>query len=540
MSASEAVIYCRVSDVRQVDNMSLGSQERLCREYVERQGWTVGKLFVEKGESASTANRTELTELLHHCITHQKQIIAVVVYAVDRFARDLHDYLVLRRSLAELGIVLRAVTQPFDESPAGSLTEQLLAAFAEFDNGLRRQRTQEGMRAALKAGRWTFRAPMGYQNVDKQMVIDPQISPLVKRAFEMVGREGRSLFEVASYLTDRGMKGERGGKIVGQSVKRILVNPIYGGRVRVEKWGIDVEGRHPPLVSPTLFRDVQRALSGHAGASADDTEAARPYHHLHPDFPLRGFLRCGGCGKCVTASWSRGKLGKRYAYYRCHRCKAVNVAKDKLEGSFVEWLRSIRPSKADFALFEALVDEKYGQKVVQAKKERTRLRRRLAELERKLERLTEAYLFEDALPKDQYDLMRRKLEAETAVTEIELHGWNLERLDVEGILKFARQLLDNLDRLWVQLEVMDKKRLQSTLFPQGVTYLDGGFRTPVSLFDFRKLAEEEGAEAENLGTPATEEIRTPSGAFVSSALGGKDGGENMLVAPTGFEPVSPA
>jgi len=479
MSASEAVIYCRVSDVRQVDNMSLGSQERLCREYVERQGWAVGKLFVEKGESASTANRTELTELLHHCITHQQQIVAVVVYAVDRFARDLHDYLVLRRSLAELGIVLRAVTQPFDESPAGSLTEQLLAAFAEFDNGLRRQRTQEGMRAALKAGRWTFRAPMGYQNVDKQMVIDPQISPLVKRAFEMVGREGRSLFEVASYLTDRGMKGERGGKIVGQSVKRILVSPIYIGRVRVEKWGIDVEGQHPALVSETLFRDVQRALSGHAGTAADDSEAARPYRHMHPDFPLRGFLRCGGCGKHVTASWSRGKLGKRYAYYRCHRCKALNMAKAKLEGGFVEWLRSIRPSKADFALFEALVDEKYGQKVVQAKKERARLKRRLAELERKLERLTEAYLFEDALPKDQYDLMRRKLEAETAVTEIELHDWKLERLDVEGILKFARQLLDNLDRLWVQLEVMDKKRLQSTLFPQGVTYLDGDFRTPV-------------------------------------------------------------
>ncbi len=538
MSASEAVIYCRVSEVRQVENMSLGSQERLCREYVERQGWTVGKIFVEKGESASTANRTELTQLLHHCISHQKNIVAVVVYAVDRFARDLHDYLVLRRSLAELGIVLRAVTQPFDESPAGSLTEQLLAAFAEFDNGLRRERTKVGMRAALKEGRWTFCAPLGYKIVEKEMVIHPEIGPLMKRAFEMVGREGRSLFEVASYLKQRGVGGERGGKMTGQTVKRALINPLYAGRVRVEKWGIDVEGRHEALVDAQLFRAVQLALSGHAGVGKRQEEASRPYRRLHPDFPLRNFLRCGSCGKCVTGSWSRGRLGKRYAYYRCHRCKAVNVAKEKLEQGFVAWLRQSRPSKADFALFEALVDEKYGKKVVQAKKERARLRRRLAELERKLERLTEAYLFENALPKDQYDLMRQKLEADTAVTEIELHNWNLERLDVEGILKFARQLLANLDRLWVQLEVTDKKRLQTALFPEGVTYLDGDFRTPASLFDFRRLAEEESLGGANPGGSGSEEIRTHLSGIVSSDLQAGDGGEGRMVHPRGFEPLT--
>jgi DNA invertase Pin-like site-specific DNA recombinase/phage FluMu protein Com len=531
MSESQAIIYCRVSEVRQVDNMSLGSQERLCREYVERQGWTVGKVFVEKGESASTTKRTELTRLLHHCISHKKQIVAVVVYAVDRFARDLHDYLMLRRNLAELGIVLRAVTQPFDESPAGSLTEQLLAAFAEFDNGLRRERTKVGMRAALKEGRWTFCAPLGYQIVNKEMVIDPKVGPLVRQAFEMVAREGRTLFEAACYLQNHGVRGDRGGKVAGATIKRSLVNPLYMGRVRVEKWGIDVQGKHTPLVSERLFKETQLALSGHAGVGERAGEASRPYRRLNPDFPLRTFLRCGSCGKCVTGSWSKSRSGKRYAYYRCHRCKAVNIAKKKLEEGFVEWLRSIRPSKADFALFEALVDEKYGKKVIEAKQERTRLRRRMTELDGKLERLTEAYLFESALPKDQYDVMRQKLEADKTVTEIELHNWNLERLDVEGILNFARQLLDNLDRLWIQLDVLDKKRLQTTLFPEGVTYLNGDFRTTASLFDFRRLAEAEGFACANQGEAATGDFRTGLSGSDSRELGGESAGDSGMVHP---------
>jgi hypothetical protein len=56
----------------------------------------------------------------------------------------------------------------------------------------------------------------------------------------------------------------------------------------------------------------------------------------HPDFPLRGFVRCEACGRPLTGSWSKGRNG-RYAYYHCQRrCRAVNVSKAALEGAFVD------------------------------------------------------------------------------------------------------------------------------------------------------------------------------------------------------------
>ena len=64
----------------------------------------------------------------------------------------------------------------------------MLAAFAQFDNDVRSDRTRAGMRAALELRRWTFPAPLGYLNARKwsksSLIHDPERGPLVRRAFE--------------------------------------------------------------------------------------------------------------------------------------------------------------------------------------------------------------------------------------------------------------------------------------------------------------------------------------------------------------------
>ena len=77
-----AVIYCSVSTKDQVQNLSLETQQRTCREFCSRQDWAVDRVFVEQGESAKTANRTELKNLLAYCREHKGRVHCVVVYAV--------------------------------------------------------------------------------------------------------------------------------------------------------------------------------------------------------------------------------------------------------------------------------------------------------------------------------------------------------------------------------------------------------------------------------------------------------------------------
>ena len=60
----KAMIYTRVSSEEQVSNLSLDVQEKTCRDYCARNGWTVEAVYREEGESAKTANRTELRRML--------------------------------------------------------------------------------------------------------------------------------------------------------------------------------------------------------------------------------------------------------------------------------------------------------------------------------------------------------------------------------------------------------------------------------------------------------------------------------------------
>ncbi len=147
-----AVIYVRVSTKEQTENLSLPTQLRACEEYCRRQGYDVLARFHEEGESAKTTDRSQLQALLKYCRTHKGQVHFVVVYNLTRFAREKYDHFALRAHLKSLGISLRSATEPIDDTSTGKLMEGVLAAFAQFDNDCRSDRTRAGMRAALELG----------------------------------------------------------------------------------------------------------------------------------------------------------------------------------------------------------------------------------------------------------------------------------------------------------------------------------------------------------------------------------------------------
>ena len=101
----------------------------------------------------------------------------MVVYNLTRFAREKYDHFALRAHLKSLGISLRSATEPIDDTSTGKLMEGVLAAFAQFDNDVRSDRTRAGMKAALELGRWTFPAPLGYLNAPKWSNSEPCARP---------------------------------------------------------------------------------------------------------------------------------------------------------------------------------------------------------------------------------------------------------------------------------------------------------------------------------------------------------------------------
>lgn len=195
------VIYSRVSSKEQVENFSLSSQEKLCRDFATKQGWSVLKLFQEEGESARTTNRTQLSKMMEFCTKNRGNLDAVLVYKVDRIARNSADHYAIRALLTRLGIVLRSVTEVIDETATGKLTEGMFSLIAQFDNDQRSERTRAGLMERVRQGLWAWAPPMGYKSSPTGMIVDHEKAPYVIQAFELYSTGNYSIKEISGLFT---------------------------------------------------------------------------------------------------------------------------------------------------------------------------------------------------------------------------------------------------------------------------------------------------------------------------------------------------
>ena len=487
-----AVIYCRVSTKDQVDNLSLATQGERCEDFCRRNGWEVDRVFVEEGESAKTADRTELKNLLQHCRTNRGRVHFAVVYAVNRLARNTQDHLVLRGVLSGYGIKLRSVTEPVEEGSAGRFVETLLAAVAQFDNGVRAERTAVGMKAALARGRWTFMAPLGYANSSgpdgPTLIPDPERAPLVRKAFELCASGLYTKAELLTRVRALGLRTRKGTDLSAESLSHLLCNPAYAGVIEIREWGIRATGGFEPLVSEETFRAAQLVLSGRR-------HRAPVHQRAHPDFPLRHFVRCGACARPLTGSWSRGR-GRRYAYYHCpSRGCGTSGTKDALEGDFLALLDRLRPRPEYLRLFKAVVLNTWQAKRQEAAGLETELRRRAEALRQRKERLLEAFVYRGAIDQATYQQQLDKLEADLALVEMERNDAQLDTLDVEGLLKYAEHVMLNAGTLWRDADHAHRLRLQAFFFPSGLTWAAGAFGTATSGSFFNQLLQDPGTKS---------------------------------------------
>jgi site-specific DNA recombinase len=253
-----AVIYVRVSTKEQTENLSLPTQLRACEEYCRRQGYEVLERFHEEGESAKSTDRSQLQNLLTFCRLNKGRVHFVVVFNLTRFARDKYDHFALRSHLQSLGISLRSATEPIDDTSTGKLMEGVLAAFAQFDNDVRSDRTRAGMKAALELGRWVFLAPIGYLNaprsIGKSLIHDPERAPLVRRAFEDYASGRFTKEQLLKDVRTWGLTNRRGRPLTSQAIGVLLRNQLYAGIVDVPEYGVrGKRGDFEPLISEELF-----------------------------------------------------------------------------------------------------------------------------------------------------------------------------------------------------------------------------------------------------------------------------------------------
>ena len=415
------------------------------------------------------------------------------MYNLTRFAREKYDHFALRAHLKSLGISLRSATEPIDDTSTGKLMEGVLASFAQFDNDVRSDRTRAGMRAALELGRWTFPAPHRISERAEMVWQEPGAGPGTRAAHRACVRGTRNgtIHEARSHCpNDRGRLAHAAW--IGALAAKLRPD---GAELDLRR-----QGREPGLwrVNPRRFRAARSTRPRSIACRLFSMAASSwPVHDSgnHPDFPLRGFVRCETCGRPLTGSWSKGRNG-HYAYYHCQRqCRAVNISKATLEGAFVDELALLQPTPGYMRLVKDRILCVWEQRRAEAKDRTTEQQRRVSAIQQKLDKLDEAFLYSEAIDVTTYGRQRDKLREELTLAKIDHHAEAVDELDVEGILAFAERILPRASDLWVQASLDYKQRLQQLFFPEGIAFDGNRFnRTAATAPLFNYLAPSESAD----------------------------------------------
>ncbi len=497
----KAIIYCRVSTKEQAEQgYSLEGQEKECKRFAQDKGYEIDRVFIERGESAKTQNRTELQKLVKYCIEKRKQLSALVIWKYDRLTRNLSDQMELVKTFSSFDIRVLSATENNEDSSIGKLMRNIIGSFSQFENDIRAERTINGMKQALLQGRWCWHAPLGYKlakdDKNKTILVPSENNKQVAKAFQMAELGTYKQSEIVEYLKKNNLT------ITKSTLNRILRNPLYAGLIKVS-WHSDyIEAIHKPTISKEAFFKVQLILSGKRPSIA-------PKLRNHPDFPLRNFVKCSACGKKLTGSWSTGRKKVKYAYYHC-RTKgcSLNVKKEALDAKFYELLRSIQPNADVLALFEAIILDVWKNKQAEQIKEEYRLEMELNALSKKKDRIDELMIkgtFDDATYKKKIEEMN----SEIIIKRTELNEAKIELNDAEACLNYCKSFLSNLSNLWVNAPLDLKQRFQSLVFPEGIAFDGEKFGTANISLIFKELSSENIAKSSLVALTGVEPVFTP-------------------------------
>jgi site-specific DNA recombinase len=475
-AVKRAVLYLRVSSRGQLetdyddDGLSIAAQRERCVQKAAEYGAVVVDEYIERAESAKTNQRPELNVMLRR-IKEQRDIDYVILWKVDRFARNRRDDANMLFEIELAGARLISATENIDQTPAGRLMHGMLASFAEYYSRNLANEVLKGMTEKAKRGGTPGRTRLGYLNIREQLPqggevrtisVDPERGPIITWAFETYATGLYSLSDMVILLEARGLRSRGSRRYSPQplslnGVHNLLSCPYYAGIVSYN--GKQYPGRHEPLVSQDLFDQVQAVLAAHRLSGERD----RKHQHY-----LKGTIRCGTCGCRLVYSRNKGN-GGIYEYFVCPRnqrgeCPQGYQPVDLVENAVEDHYATVSLTETERDEVRQAISNDLGERVATAKQEIDRCRgvlREIREQERKL--LTMHY--EDRITSELFDDEQARLRLRRQDAEALIARLNLSYGDIAVTLDYALGIVgDDLHELYLRVDDSIRRLINQALF----------------------------------------------------------------------------
>ena len=319
------VIYARFSSHSQTEQ-SIEGQLRECYDFARRNDYLVIAEYIDRALTGTTDKRPEFLRMIED--SKKKNFDYVLVYQLDRFARNRYDSANYKAKLKKNGVRVLSAKENITEDASGILVEGMLESMAEYYSAELSQKVRRGVKESLLKGHFVGGYGLfGYDIVDKKWTINTYEADIVRDMFTRY-KNGEKVKEIIARLNAQGIKTKAGSPFNMNSFARIIRNEKYIGVYNSH--GVIYENVIPPIVDEKLFFDCNAIMDEHKHKPRA-TKSGKPYI-------LSGKLFCGYCGNLMTAETGTSQTGKLHHYYKCfgrkknkHRCKKKSYRQQEME-----------------------------------------------------------------------------------------------------------------------------------------------------------------------------------------------------------------
>ncbi|NWO15164.1 recombinase family protein [Virgibacillus sp.] len=349
----KAALYARVSTEEQAsEGYSIQAQIAEIEAYAKNNNMEIVARYVDEGVSGKNiSGRPRMKQMLNDIDANI--FSSVIVYKIDRISRKSKDALEIAERCEQANISLNSLKENFDiATPMGKMVFQMMSNFSEYERNSIIDRGKMGMVQRAKEGYHNGGRVLGYDSVNKELVINEEEEHIIRLTFDYAEQD-LGYKAIVSRINAMGYKTKRGCDFSINTIKTILDNPIYIGLIRYNKYqdwaekhrkGINKDyilsdGKHEAIISKEQWERVQQIRTKR---SIKPAQSNKPYI-------LNSLLRCPKCGYGMVSASSKGSKGKKYRYYVCglfhnkgsKACSAHSIRSDRAEQQVMDELKRI-------------------------------------------------------------------------------------------------------------------------------------------------------------------------------------------------------
>ena len=176
-----AVIYARFSSHRQTEQ-SIEGQLHVCYEYAQRKGIRIVGEYIDRALTGRSDDRPDFQRMISDA--RKKAFDYVLVYKLDRFARNRYDSAIYKHKLKQYGVKVLSAMENIGDNPESIILEAVLEASAEYYSVDLSQKIKRGRRESASKGKYVGGSlPYGYYSENGRILVNEKEAPLNQEMF---------------------------------------------------------------------------------------------------------------------------------------------------------------------------------------------------------------------------------------------------------------------------------------------------------------------------------------------------------------------